>query len=403
MTPTRGPRSATPVLGHALLAAFDGHEQLRRVDLMAATGLSRPVVTALLAKLVADGLLTPVAPGAARAAGRGRPSPAYRLSRGPACVALLRLFRGPTAFALVTADGPTAHRTLDVPWTGPWEEWCAAVRDVLDDAETATGLHAHDVVVAVPMPVNSAGNGPARIGPPPGQQLPPDTPAPLAALLRRWRQEDPREQLSRTLGRTVHLVNDANLAALGEAHHGAAAHASSSLHLSVRDGLGAGIVIGGRIHHGALGTAGEIAHIPVVEDGPYCLCGKRGCLATQTLGADLTTAFSALHRRTLTRADVDAMLRAPDATANRYLNDLGRLLARPLASTITMLNPDVLVIDPELRAGHEAFTRGLATRIAPFTDPDPAGTLRIVPGSLREAHAYGALAITHRGTATKQM
>ncbi|WP_435178468.1 ROK family transcriptional regulator [Actinacidiphila sp. bgisy145] len=400
MTAARGPRSTAPVLGRALLAAFEGHDRLRRVDLMAATGLSRPVVTALLGKLVADGLLTPVPPEDGPAPVRGRPSPAYRLARAATCVALLRLFRGPTAFTLVTTDGPTAHRTLDVPWTGPWQEWCAAVRDVLGAAEAATGLHARHVVLALPLPVDASGDGPARIGRPFGRQLPPGAPAPLAALLRRWRQEDPRDQLSRTLGRTVHLVNDANLAALGEAHHGAAAHASSSLHLSVRDGLGAGIVIGGRIHHGALGTAGEIAHIPVVEDGPYCLCGKRGCLATQTLGADLTTAFSALYRRALTRTDVDAMLRAPDATANRYLDDLGRLLARPLASTITMLNPDVLVIDPELRAGHEAFTRGLATRIAPFTDPDPAGTLRIVPGALPEAHAYGALSLPRTTPAT---
>ncbi|WP_037914211.1 ROK family transcriptional regulator [Actinacidiphila yeochonensis] len=390
MTQTRGPRTTTPVLERAVLDAFrHRHDPLRRVDLMARTGLSRPVVTALLDNLVAQGLVAPV-PDAAPS-GRGRPSPAFRLTRAATCAALVRLHRGPTALTLVTAEGPTPRRTLDLPWAGRWDEWADAVAALLARAEDDHGLRARYAVVATPFPVNTAGDGPAFPEPPstPGAHGPE---SPFARTLRAWRRENPREHLVRVLGRPVRLVNDANLAALGEARYGAAAGSASSLHLSVREGLGAGIVINGRLHQGALGTAGELAHVPVVENGPYCRCGRRGCLATQTPGPGLEAAFTRLYERPLASADADGILRAPDSAAARLLTDLGRLVARPLAGVVTMLNPEVLVIDPALHAGHRPFVDGLSTHLAPAAARAP----RIVPGDLPDAHAYGALALGDR-------
>jgi predicted NBD/HSP70 family sugar kinase len=390
MTPARGPRSTAHILQGVVLDAFRGHDRMRRVDVMNATGLSRPVVTALLDNLVAQGLLVPAAQGLPA---RGRPSPAYRLVRTPARAAVVRLFRGPSTVTVLGDDGPRATRPVDAPWRTDWDRWITAVAQALDEAEGVCGTRADQVVVALPFPVSAGDDGLAFLRP---DRISPRLAGPnslLAGVLGHWYREHPGDHLARTLGRPVRLANDANLAALGEARHGAAAGTSVSLHLSVRDGLGAGIVIAGRLHHGALGAAGELAHVRIEEHGTYCLCGKRGCLATQLLAPDLDAAFAHLYGRPMDRGTVDAILADPDHVASRFLGDLGRLVARSLAATMTMLDPDMLVVDRELDAGHKPFAAGLATYLAPDAGPGSTGAPPIVPGTLADPHAWGALTL----------
>ena len=75
--------------------------------------------------------------------------------------------------------------------------------------------------------------------------------------------------------------NDANLGALAELHHGQRPRlGTTSIYVKVASGVGAGIVLGGRLHRGASGIAGEIGHVQVGEDGPVCRCGNRGCVET---------------------------------------------------------------------------------------------------------------------------
>ena len=95
-----------------------------------------------------------------------------------------------------------------------------------------------------------------------------------------WQGLLPAEELERRLGVPVHADNDANLGALAELHHGVARGAHDVVYLKVASGVGAGIVLGGRLHRGASGIAGEIGHVQVGEDGQVCRCGNRGCLET---------------------------------------------------------------------------------------------------------------------------
>ena len=81
----------------------------------------------------------------------------------------------------------------------------------------------------------------------------------------------------------MHADNDANLGALAELHHGVARGRHDVVYLKIASGVGAGIVLGGRLHRGASGIAGEIGHVQVGEDGQVCRCGNRGCLETDGL------------------------------------------------------------------------------------------------------------------------
>ena len=87
-------------------------------------------------------------------------------------------------------------------------------------------------------------------------------------------------EIERRTGRRTFLENDANAAALAEAWLGAGHGAENLLFVTLGTGIGAGVVLGGRVWSGASGYAGELGHIQVDPDGIRCGCGSWGCVET---------------------------------------------------------------------------------------------------------------------------
>jgi predicted NBD/HSP70 family sugar kinase len=189
------------------------------------------------------------------------------------------------------------------------------------------------------------------------------------------------------------MANDADLAALGEANFGAGRGASTVLSLCVRDGIGAGIVLGGALHTGRNGMSGELAHVQVVEDGPYCPCGNRGCLATQTTNPLVVDALTSRYGRPLTFDDIELLIERGDPVAVRFFRDLGALVGRPMSTLVTTLDPDVVVVDACLGTAAQPFIAGLRAEIGLRCPPLPA-SVDVVVGDLRDAVALGGVALT---------
>lgn len=129
---------------------------------------------------------------------------------------------------------------------------------------------------------------------------------------------------------------------------GAARGADEAAVVLVGRGIGAGLVIGGRLVQGRSGTAGEWGHTKISVGGPLCRCGARGCLEAH-VGAD------AIVRRWLPGADseaagrnaMDRLLRAAaegDAWAARVLDDAVQVLGLGLANLVNGLNPQKVVV-----------------------------------------------------------
>ena len=96
------------------------------------------------------------------------------------------------------------------------------------------------------------------------------------------RASTPRAAAEARFGVPVHVENDANLGALAEHRQGAGRGHSSLVFVKIASGVGAGIVVDDQLFHGADGTAGEIGHLTIDEQGPMCRCGSRGCLEAYT-------------------------------------------------------------------------------------------------------------------------
>src|SRR4029450_9658049 len=93
-----------------------------------------------------------------------------------------------------------------------------------------------------------------------------------------WNHFPVREAFAAELGCPVLVGNDVNIMALGETHAGLARSVDDFLFVKIGTGIGCGIVVGGRVYRGVSGSAGDIGHIRVDDNGPICLCGNPGCL-----------------------------------------------------------------------------------------------------------------------------
>lgn len=98
-----------------------------------------------------------------------------------------------------------------------------------------------------------------------------------------WHDFAMADYLQAKTGLPVCLGNDANVAALGEALAGCAKGAQSAVILTLGTGVGAGVVLGGKLLTGYTGAASEAGHMVIADapDAPLCTCGRRGCLVSR--------------------------------------------------------------------------------------------------------------------------
>src|SRR5487761_391489 len=189
--------------------------------------------------------------------------------------------------------------------------------------------------------------------------------------------------------------NDANLGALGEAAFGAGRGLDSFVYVMLGHGVGAGLIVGGRLHRGAAGFAGELAHVQLreQEDGPLCVCGGRGCLG-RAMGASLHGFVARAYAERLSVPEVLSLAAAREPGVRRVFADLGRAVGRPLADLCTMLDPAAVVVDGNLGAAGESIISGIREAIDGHAAPPVADSAQALPGDLDErAELLGGVAL----------
>jgi len=159
-----------------------------------------------------------------------------------------------------------------------------------------------------------------------------------------------RRDLEGLLGREVRITNDANCFALSEASDGAAAGADVVFGAILGTGVGAGIVVRGRVLDGPNAIAGEWGHNPLPwpkddeRPGPPCFCGKSGCIETFVSGPGLEGDFLRATGARAKSPDIVARAASGETPCVRALERYEERLARALAHVINLLDPDVIVV-----------------------------------------------------------
>ncbi|HEX8094446.1 ROK family transcriptional regulator [Jatrophihabitans sp.] len=212
-----------------------------------------------------------------------------------------------------------------------------------------------------------------------------------------WHDHPIREYLGRHFDVPAFVENDANLMALGESQ---LVHPTlpSLLLVKVATGIGAGLILDGRIYSGAAGGAGDIGHVKVpAAAGLRCSCGAEGCLAAVSSGAALVRQLAAAGRAVSTSRDVVQLVQQGDPEAVALTRRAGQILGEVIATAVSLFNPSALILGGDLSLTDDHFLSGLREVLYQRTQPLAIRHLLVSTSKLGdEAGIAGAAALVRQ-------
>lgn len=359
---------------------------LTQADLVHHSALSRATISSILAELREGGLIEDVAaedvsaPGAARRS-RGRRATLVTLAPPPGYAAAVDFGQQHVRVA-VAALAPRILTERVIPYDTP-----RSGRDALDTAAALiaellpeAGLEREQlsrVVLGVPGPLDPA-SGALQSG----------------VILPGWTPIDPAAELQQRIGIPVTAENDANLGVLGEVAFGAGKGLRDVVYVKIATGIGAGLVLGGRLHRGTSGIAGEIGHREVRKDGLPCRCGGRGCLETVVRVPQLLADLQRHYSAEVTLPRLVSLVHAGDSIATETMMRAGQEIGRVVAPLCDALNPAAVILGGQLGSVGEPLLHGVRDSIDHLAQPGAAAAVTVLAGALGErAEVLGALAL----------
>jgi len=364
-----------------VVAALRESGAASRAELIRRTGLSRTTIASIVGDLREEGLLVERDGDGSASPQGGRPARLLSFSRSAG--AAIGIDFGKRHLRVAAADLShtilaEAKRTMDTD--EPAETGLATASELVDEVLEAAAIPRDQVIgvgLGLPGPIDMRYG---RVG--------------SSSILPGWVGVRAAEALGSRLGMPVAVDNDANLGALAELRWGAAADHRTAAYLKVSTGIGAGLVVDGRLYKGTGGMAGEIGHTIIQEQGDVCRCGKRGCLETLAGAAALVELLQGTHGPGLTTQGLLDAAAAGDSGARRVLADAGRHIGTAVATLCDLLNPELIVVGGELSAAGDVLLDPLREQVHRNAIPATTRELEIVPGVLGpRAELLGALAL----------
>lgn len=332
-----------------------GGEDVTYAQLAQDTGLAIGTVTSIVREFEDAGMVDTV-PGA------GRRGATVRLGRGAGLVAGVDFGHTHHAVAIADMTGTILAEQK--------------VRADSDQDRAASLTAARALIEKLVVEAGESMDGLRQIGM--------GLPAPMSqgrvlgsAIMPGWADVHVRTVAEDAFERPVVVENDANLGALAECHQGAGRGHSDMVFVKVSSGLGAGIVVDGRIFRGAGGISGELGHLTYDEQGPLCRCGSRGCLEAYTSSTMARDMMSG-HLPDASYDEIVAAAIEGNVAARRVFEDAGWHLGWGFAMVANLLNPGIIVVGGDMsRAGDlllDSARSGMRRHIYAGADPAPVVT-----------------------------
>lgn len=192
-----------------------------------------------------------------------------------------------------------------------------------------------------------------------------------------WREVHLKEKMEDAFGVRVEVNNDCNCFALGEHRYGAGRGVSDMLGITLGTGVGAGVIIHGKLYSGLCAGAGEIGSLPYLDSDYEHYC-------------------SSLFLRDVYHTDGGTLAAAAargDAEALRIWDEFGANLGQLINAILFTYAPEAVVIGGGIAASMPLFEGGMRRAMAGFPYPSISSRCRVVPAELREANLLGAASL----------
>jgi len=348
------------------LNVIRARQPLSRADLARLMRTSRAAVTVLVKDLIDDGLVFEGAKGEAL---RGRKPQFLCIDTRKRCVVAVDL--RPTRVSLLITDLVGEPR-VDVSTFDTPRDPARCITVIADRIRALLDAHpevgrCEGVGVVVPGMVDLTGS---RV---------------LFAPRLDWKNVPLREPLAKATGLPVYIENSGKAGALSQmwAARGDGGPPPDFVFLSVSDGLGVGVVLGGRLLRGRHNIGGEFGHVPLDIDGPPCACGATGCweayvsnLATLSRYFGRTLSPRKPIPRTVASFSVEDLIaraRARDRKAIDALRSTARYLGLGLGGLINAVDPSRIYVSGEITTAWDliepVMIKALRERVLPAAAP----------------------------------
>ncbi len=364
----------TDVTRSAILARLGAQGPASRADLARGLNVSPALITQLVKELIGDGLVDEREHSPSQG---GRPARILGLVASAGHAIGLKIAPDHLAFVEVELDG-TVIRSSQEPFD-------AAAATLLEGLGVATeqfishgsGMPILGIGVAIPGTVDAQGSGIVD-----SYQL-------------GWNDVPIGPTLRRILGLPVLVENNVNALAMAERLFGIGRNHDTFLTLTIGTGVGAALVMDGVVLRGGSGGAGEIGHVPVVDEGELCSCGNHGCLET-------IVGQAALERRARAAgiipqsSTIGALTRAADDGDSRAIavfRDAGQVLAKVLASVVQIFDPESVIVLGEGTAAWKYWATGFEPAFRASLLPSRRGVPVEIETWSDESWAQGAAAL----------
>lgn len=192
-----------------------------------------------------------------------------------------------------------------------------------------------------------------------------------------WDEVPITDMLTERFGLPAYLRNDADACAVAEWQFGAGKGAENMIFLTFGTGIGAGLILNGKLYEGTCGLAGEIGHVRLFEDG-HVGYGKSGSYEGYVSGGGIAQYGKGTAKELGKRAAEG------DPEALALWNEIGENLGKLLAILIDLFNPEAIVIGSIYARAGEYMKAGMEAVIEKEALPGNMKACRILPAGLGE-------------------
>ncbi|GBF10273.1 ROK family protein [Tepidibacillus sp. HK-1] len=190
------------------------------------------------------------------------------------------------------------------------------------------------------------------------------------------------------------LENDANAAALAEKWLGAAQENENFVYMTISTGIGAGIIVDGKLLHGMKGNAGDIGHTVVDPSFGKCTCGQYGCLESIASGTAIAKRASEIVGKELTTKEVFDLYNEGEAEIVDFIERIFRVLGVACVSIINTFDPEKIVIGGGVSKVGDPLFKSIKDYVSQFALNPTGRKTKVVPAKLEQnAGVIGATAL----------
>ncbi len=160
-----------------------------------------------------------------------------------------------------------------------------------------------------------------------------------------WRNVHLKSILQKKIKLPVFVDNDVKMITLAESQFGAGQGVANLVCLTLGTGVGAGLILNGRLYRGEGNAAGELGHMPINEHGPRCNCGGWGCFEAYVGNRPLFAKASRMvGKRGMTTQKMFALAQQGNKKALVYWHRVAQRIGNGLVGIVNLLNPRLIII-----------------------------------------------------------